>query len=123
MNKKQKIIIGVVSLGLIGAGIWWWKNKGVGSSSVSSETDTKTGKTQTCLSVKESSGGGKGKFLSVKGGKGSTDRKTLNSLSVGQKVSVDGVETTITKFWKDKNGDNGAVRLKNGVANGSKMCW
>ena len=39
------------------------------------------------------------------------------------KVRVDGVWTTITGMWKDKNKQVGALKLANGVANGKKICY
>jgi|TARA_R110000851_G_scaffold142839_1_gene281640 hypothetical protein len=125
MNTKQKMILGVGVLAIGGVAFYMWKkNKdakaklsGGGTSDSGSSEETST--TQTCMGGKESSGGGKGKLISIVGSR----TKATEVFKKGMNVSVDGVPTTIIGMWKDKNGKVGALKLANGVSNGDKICY
>ena len=105
MNTKQKMILGVGVLAIGGVAFYMWKkNKdakaklsGGGTSDSGSSEETST--TQTCMGGKESSGGGKGKLISIVGSR----TKATEVFKKGMNVSVDGVPTTIIGMWKDKN--------------------
>ena len=72
-----------------------------------------------CIGGKLAKGGGKGKLIAIDGSRS----KATKVFKKGMKVRVDGVWTTITGMWKDKNKKVGALKLANGVADGKKICW
>ena len=132
--KKKKIIVAVVLLAIVGGvGFYLWKKKkkekeaqagGEGSSTTPQARKSQEVTKQICMAVEEAKGGGKGKYLAISGGKGSESRKLASQrFSKGVVVSVDnGSPTKVIKTWKDANGQVGAIKLENGVANGKQVC-
>lgn len=136
MDKKKKTML-IVALIVATGGILWYLNKKrkeqqggqeVGGADAS-QPNAKLNKAlndanKPCVGVKEALGGGKGKYLAIDEKKGSKGRENATKTwKVGMVVSIDGgTPTEIIKLWKDTNKQVGAVKLKDGTANGKSMC-
>ena len=127
MDKKKKIMIVVGLLAIGGVAYYMYsKKKKAGEVGGGGAMQKKMGGgTSQCQGGEASKGGGAGKYISIAS---NPDKKTARELAntlykVGTMVSVDGgTPTKVTKVWRDKNKNIGALMLANGVANGSKIC-
>ena len=112
MNKKKIGILVVGALVLGGLAYMYMK---IGKGGTQSKLG---GGSSNCDKVRVSQGKNKHLWLSI-----DQNRERVSHLKVGDKVSVDGVETTIKKIWRDKSKRSGAFQLANKVATGKTFCW
>tara|TARA_R110001606_G_scaffold87719_3_gene197738 strand:- start:326 stop:706 length:381 start_codon:yes stop_codon:yes gene_type:complete len=124
MDKKKKVMIMVGILALGGVAYYMYSKKKAGQVGGGASGGA-TSKVAQCQGGEPSKGKGTGVFISIAS---NPDKKTARELAntlykVGTMVSVDGgTPTKVTKVWRDKSKNIGALKLANGVANGSKIC-
>mgnify|MGYP006078160677 FL=1 len=120
MASKKVMIIGLGVLVLGGVGYYMYMKKkkedelassgGVLDSGVPSTTNNQMKTAQSedggCIGGKLAKGKGKGKLIAIDGSRS----KATKVFKKGMKVRVDGVWTTITGMWKDKNKQVGALK-------------